>query len=165
MSAPMPSPAQVIAHVFTSPNPATGSQPPPEMAWAVFAHGTVFFTAPSAELPATASLEAIAGAARAALRELGPVVPGSPAADFHPSRLDGWYPEEPVWFVGFDHANLATIVTLGESELAAGLAARSRRQRDHDDPRLVLVRGFSGAVEVVEAAEAASDPSSDPPNA
>lgn len=143
----MPSPEEVIEHVFTSVNPETGSQPPPEMAWVVFAHGTVFFTAPTAELPARSSRVDLAAAARAALRELGPVQPGSPSADFNPVRLSAWYPDEPVWFVGFDHPSIATILTSEADDLAAGLEARQLRQLDHDEQTLTFIRGFDGATE------------------
>lgn len=143
----MLTPADVIEKVFTSPNPDTGSLPPPDMAWAVFEHGTVFFTAPGEELAVSAGLDDVAAAAVAALRELGPVLPGSPAADFSPSRLAGWYPEDPVWFVGFDSASLATVV-IGDfdTDLAAGLTGRANRARDHESMRLVVVRDFGGEV-------------------
>ena len=143
----MPSPEQVIAQVFTTANPVTGSLPPPRMAWVVFAHGTVFFTEPTEALPAGSSLGAIADAARAALRELGPVRVGSASADFNPTRLTGWYPDEPVWFVGFDHPGIVTIVTLDAEPVTAGLDARGRRQFDHDEQLIVLVRGFDGATD------------------
>jgi hypothetical protein len=116
------------------------------MAWVVFAHGTVFFSAPTEVLPAGASLAQIAEAGKAALRELGPVHVGSPSADFKPTRLDGWFPDEPVWFVGFDHPNIATIVVVDAKPVTAGLEARSRRQRDHDEQVIVCVRGFDGSV-------------------
>jgi hypothetical protein len=146
-SALMPSPEEVIAHVFTSKNPATGSAPPAEIAWVVFEHGTVFFSVPTDELPAGSSLVAIADAARAALRELGPVRAGTPSADFNPTQLTSWYPDEPVWFVGFDHPSLVTIVTMEAEPLVAGIAARGRRQHDHDEQTIVVVRGFDGATD------------------
>lgn len=138
----MPTPAEVIARVFTTVNPATGSKPPPEIAWVVFAHGTVFFTAPTDALPADSTRDAIEAAARAALIELGPVHVGTPSADFNPTRLTGWYPDEPVWFVGFGHGSIATIVTLDGSDLVAGIAARQLRQQDHDAPTVVEIRSF-----------------------
>src|SRR5262249_37789110 len=127
----------IIARVFTSQNPTTRSQPPPEIAWVVFAHGTPFFSAPTDALPASASPAQIAQAAKAALRELGPVHVGTPSADFNPARLDGWFPDEPVWFVGFDHPNIATIVVIDAKPVTAGLEARSRRQRDHDEQTIL----------------------------
>ena len=138
-------PGEILERVFTSVNPTTGSQPPPEMAWVVFAHGTAFFTAPSAELPVDASFDALAEAARAALRELGPVQVGTSSADFNPARLDGWFPDDPVWFVGFDHPAIATIVEGDGSELAMGMMARTLRQQDHDEQQIVLVRRFDGS--------------------
>lgn len=137
-------PEQVIDRVFTTANPETGSLPPPQIAWAVFAHGTAFFSAPTDELAADASAEAIATAARAAISELGPVGAGSASADFNPVRLDGWFPDEPVWFVGFDHPGIATVVTIDATDLVAGLAGRSRRQLDHDEQQIVCVRRFDG---------------------
>ena len=77
----MPTPEQVIEQVFTSVNPTTGSQPPPAIAWVVFAHGTVFFTVPTDAVPVDATLAALADAGRAALKELGPVHVATPSAE------------------------------------------------------------------------------------
>jgi hypothetical protein len=143
----MPSPEQVIERVFTSVNPTTLSKPPPEIAWVVFAHGTAFFTVPTEALQAGVSLAAIADAGRAALTELGPVHVGSPSADFNPTRLTSWYPDEAVWFVGFDHPSIVTIVTIDGTPLVAGMEARRRRQLDHDEQTILLVRGFDGAID------------------
>ncbi len=140
-----PTPAQVLESVFTSVNPVTGSHPPPAMAWVVFANGTCFYTAPTDELPATSTRVEVEAAGKAALRELGPVHVGSPSADFNPVRLDGWFPDEPVWFVTFDHPAIATIVVHEGSDLAIGLRGRSLREADHDEQRVVLVRRFDGA--------------------
>ena len=141
----MPTPADVIEQVFTTANPETGSSPPPEMAWAVFEHGTAFFTTPNDELDASASLDDVAAAARAALSELGPVRVASSSADFSVSRLSGWYPDDPVWFIGFDSETLATIVVEEfDGDLAAGLTGRGLRDRDHEAMRLVAVRNFRG---------------------
>ncbi|MFN0246066.1 MAG: hypothetical protein ACKV2T_04110 [Kofleriaceae bacterium] len=137
-------PAQVLERVFTSDNPVTGSKPPPAMAWVIFANGTCFYSAPSDALPVTASRDEIEAAGKAALRELGPVHVGSPSADFNPARLDGWFPDDPVWFVTFDHAAIATILVAEGNDLAIGLRARSLREDDHDEQRVVLVRGFDG---------------------
>lgn len=141
----MPTPADVITTIFTTENPATGSKPPPEMAWVVFSHGTAFFTLPTDAVPLDASFDALVAAARAALSELGPVIAGTPAADFNTARLEGWYPDEPVWFVSYAHSALATII-VEPDELSAGLGARALRQQDHDDPQVVLVRRFDGSV-------------------
>lgn len=138
----MPTPREVIAHVFTTVNPATGSKPPPDIAWVVFEHGTAFFSAPTEALPVDSPPAAIEAAARAALAELGPVHVGTPSADFNPSRLTGWYPDEPVWFVGFGHGSIATVVVLDGSDLVAGLEGRRRRQLDHDEATVVEVRAF-----------------------
>ena len=136
----------VIARVFTTPNPETGSQPPPEIAWVVFAQGTVFFSEPTDALPASASAAEIGEAGKAALRDLGPVQVGTSSADFRTARLDGWFPDERVWFVGFDHPNIATIVVADMESMTAGFEARSLRQRDHDEQTVVCVRGFDGTV-------------------
>jgi hypothetical protein len=136
----------VATRVFTSQNPATGSQPPPEIAWVVFEHGTVFFSTPTDALPASASSAQIAEAGKAALRELGPVHVATPSADFNAVRLNSWFPDEPVWFVRFDHPNVATVVVMESEPVVAGLEARRRRQRDHDEQVIVCVRGFDTAV-------------------
>lgn len=137
---------EIVERIFTSPNPETGSHPPPQIAWVSFANGSVFFTAPTDGLPVDASPEAIAEAGKAALRELGPVHAGTPSADFNPVRLDGWYPDEPVWFVGFDHPAIATVLVLDTQPVTAGLEARGRRQIDHDELVLACVRGFDGTL-------------------
>ena len=62
----MPTPAEVVERVFTTANPETGSLPPPDMAWAVFEGGTVFFAAPGDGLDVSASLDDVEAAARAA---------------------------------------------------------------------------------------------------
>ena len=137
--------ADVLERVFTTANPDTGSQPPPHMAWVVFEHGTAFFTAPTPALPIDASFDALEAAGRAALAELGPVHVGTPSADFNTARLDGWFPDDPVWFVSFDHPAIATIVTIEASELVAGMTARQLRQQDHDEQKVVHVRRFDGS--------------------
>jgi hypothetical protein len=143
----MPSPEEVIERLFTSVNPTTLSKPPSEIAWVVFGHGTVFFTVPTEELPNGASPAQIEAAGRAALAELGPVMVATPSADFSPTRLASWYPDDPVWFVGFDHPSIVTIVTMPGTPLLVGMEARRRRQLDHDEGTVTLVRGFDGTVE------------------
>jgi hypothetical protein len=138
--------ASVIEHVFTNPNPASGSRPPEHMAWVVFENGTVFFTAPGDALPLDTSLEALVRAAGAALDELGPVRAGGPAGDFSVSLLSSWFPGEFVYFVSFDHDAIATVVTRdSENELGAGLEGRARRDADVRERKVVLARGFDGA--------------------
>jgi hypothetical protein len=137
-------PTEVIERILTTANPDTGSLPP-EAAWAVFEHGTVFFSAPEDGLTEEASLDDVAEAAHAALRELGPVLPASASADFSVSRLSGWYPDDPVWFITFDSDTIATIVIEeAPNDLVAGLSGRVIRDRDHEAPQLVAVRNFRG---------------------
>jgi hypothetical protein len=115
------------------------------MAWAVFEHGTVFFTAPDDALVVSASLDDVETAAREALHALGPVRAGSASADFTASRLSGWYPHDPVWFIGFGTRTLATIVIDDfDSDLTAGLTGRAIRDEDLCTMRLVMVRNFHG---------------------
>ncbi|HKE15360.1 MAG TPA: hypothetical protein VKB80_10865 [Kofleriaceae bacterium] len=141
----MPTPADVIERIFTTRNPETGSAPPVQIAWAVFEHGTAYLSAPTDALGADATVEEVAEAARAALRELGPAHAGSASGDFRVNRLSGWYPDEPVWFIGFDSPALATVLIEElETDLAAGLAGRALRDRDHASMRLVAVRNFRG---------------------
>ena len=141
----MPTPAEVIEKVFTTANPETGSLPPPDIAWAVFEHGTVFFGAPAEGLDVSASIDDVEAAARAALAELGPVRVASPSADFTVSRLSGWYPDDPVWFIGFDSATIAAIVVEDvDGDLTAGLTGRAIRDRDHQGMQVVSVRTFRG---------------------
>ncbi len=140
----MVTPAEVVELVFTTANPETGGPPPPEIAWAVFEHGTAYFTVPGPELGRDASTGAIADAARAALQELGPVRAGTSAADFNVVRLSGWYPDVPVWFVTYHSPSLATVLVDDfTSDLAAGMTGRIHRDRDHDSMRIVAVRNFA----------------------
>ncbi|HEU4404117.1 MAG TPA: hypothetical protein VFS43_02315 [Polyangiaceae bacterium] len=138
--------ASVIEHLFTNPNPTSGSGPPEHMAWVVFENGTAFFTTPSDALPLGSSLDALERAAKAALDELGPVRAGGPAGDFNVSHLATWFPGEFVFFVSFDHNSIATVVT-GDSDdrLSAGLEGRSRRDVDVREKKVVVARGFDGA--------------------
>lgn len=134
--------ASVIEHLFTNPNPDTGLPPSAAVAWVIFANGTVFYTYPTDDLPLDASAEAIEAAAIAALRELGPVVPGTSSADFNPTHLANWFPGEHVYLVTYDHPNIATVVVEGVDRLSAGLAARARRDADHAALRVEQVRRF-----------------------
>lgn len=135
----------VLLHMFTSPNPATGAAPPEHVAWAVFEHGTCFYTAPNDELDVDASLDDIGRAALDALRELGPAQPGSPSGDFNVTHLDAWYPGDTVYFVTYDHPAIANVVFADEvNEVAAGLAGRGARSADAEHPVIVQVRDFRG---------------------
>jgi hypothetical protein len=136
--------AEIINHVFTTPNPQTESLPPDYTACVIYAHGTVFYSAPSATLPVDATFDVIAEAASMALNELGPVHAGTPSADFNPLRLDAWFPDEPVWLVSFDHENIATIVTMDAQAITVGLNGRIRRELDFAEQSIVLVRRFDG---------------------
>src|SRR5882672_9498468 len=111
MNQPIHSVGEILERIFTSVNPATGSTPP-STAWVIYAHGTVFFSGTRETLPADASFGMIADAARSAFSELGPVQAGTPSADFNPIRMHSWFPDEPVWFVRFDHEDIFTAVTL-----------------------------------------------------
>lgn len=138
-------PSAVLEHIFTHANPQTGSQPPEHIAWVVFAEGTIFYAYPSDDLPADASLDSIEAAAKAALQELGPVIAGTPAADFNPVHLDAWFPDEHVFFVTYDHPAIATIVVADSIDpLTVGLQGRARRQADLEALQVRQVRGFTG---------------------
>ena len=140
-------PGTVLEHVFSHENPGTGSQPPEHMAWVVFASGTAFFSEPSDELPRDARGPELIRAAKIALEELGPVIPGTPSADFNPVLLDDWFPGEFIYFVSYHPPSGATIVIADEDDaLAAGRVARARRNADHEARRIVEIRDFSGKV-------------------
>ena len=136
--------AEILEQVFTTPNPKTGSLPPEHTAWVVFARGTVFYSAPSDRLPVDVTFDVLAEAACSALKELGPAQAGTDTADFNPHRLDGWFPEEPVWLVSFSHENIATLVTMDAEPIAVGLSGRARRELDLAEQSIVLVRRFDG---------------------
>lgn len=141
-------PADVMERVFTTQNPTTGSLPPPRIAWAVFANGTVFFTTPTETLPADSTLATIEKAAKEALRELGPVIAGTEKGDFNSSRLDGWFPDEPVWLIGFSSNTIGSVVVLETNEpTTAGFAGRKQREMDLGELKVVTIRGFDGVIE------------------
>lgn len=140
-------PGTVLEHVFSHQNPGSGSLPPEHMAWVVFASGTAFFSEPSDDLPLDAQGPELIRAAKIALEELGPVIPGTSSADFNPVLLDDWFPGEFIYFVSYDHPSVATIVIAEEDNaLAAGLVARARRNADHETRRVVEIRDFTGKV-------------------
>jgi len=135
----------VLHHIFTNANPTTGAAPPAHVAWAVFEHGTLFYTFPNDDLDVDASVDDISRAAVDAIRELGPAHPGSPAGDFNVSHLDSWYPGDTVYFVTYDHPAIANVVFAAEvNEVAAGVTGRSARSADAEHPVVVLVRDFHG---------------------
>ena len=134
---------EILDRVFTTPNPKTGSLPPAHTAWVVFAHWTVSYSVPSGLLPVDCTFEVLAEAACSALKELGPPHAGTESADFNPFRLDGWFPDEPVWCVGYAHENIVTIVTMDSQPMTAGLSGRARRELDLAEQSIVFVR--SGA--------------------
>ena len=136
--------AEILEHVFTTPNPKTGSLPPVHTAWVAFAHGTVFHSVPSSTLPVDCTFDVLAEAACSALKELGPAQAGTESADFTPYRLDGWFPDEPVWCVGFAHENIVTIVTMDGEPISVGLSGRARRELDLAEQSVVFVRRFDG---------------------
>lgn len=138
--------AVILERIFTTVNPVTGSTPPPVMAWVVFENGTAYFTAPTDALPADASSEALVAAALGAFDELGPAVAGTSSADFDPVRLDGWFPDEPVWFVAFDHPAIATLVVTDAEPLVVGLLGRQCRQDDFAARTVACVRRFDGSL-------------------
>jgi hypothetical protein len=138
--------ADVLERLYTTVNPVTGSRPP-VVAWAVFANDTFFLTAPADELPESSTHDAIREAAIEALRDLGPVVPGTPAGDFRCTRLDHFFPDEAVWVVLFDEDDVGGVIVGPESDVEAGLLARANRQADCEAERIVLVRAFDGSVE------------------
>jgi len=146
MTTPTPTTADaVLEHLFTNPNPSSGSAPPPHIAWVVFAQGTVFYSLPDDALPLESTREAFVTAALAALDALGPVVAGSPSADFHPGHLSTWFPEAAIYLVNYDNPAIATVFFgEGQSPLEVGLAARAQRQQDFEDREVVVVRDFHG---------------------
>ncbi len=146
MTSPSPTTADaVLEHLFTHANPDSGSPAPAHTAWVVFAHGTVFYTFPDAELPVDSGREALVAAALKAFEALGPVRVGTPSADFHPGHLATWFPEAPIYLVNYDQPNIASVFFAeGESPLQVGLAARSLRQQDYETRTIVAVRDFHG---------------------
>jgi hypothetical protein len=135
----------VLEHLFTHPNPHSGSPPPPHTAWVVFAQGTVFYSLPDAALPVDSGRDTLVAAALAALDALGPVCAGTPSADFHPGHLAAWFPDATVYLVNYASPAVASVFFGdGQSPLEAGLAARACRQRDFEARDIVAVRDFHG---------------------
>jgi len=133
----VPTPLEVVETVFTSPNPETGSEPPPEVAWALFKNGTAYVAVPDEELDATASVEQVADAARAALQ-------AHQSGDFTVSRISGWYPDDPVWLIWLDDGLFAVVIEDYPHEITAGVVGRAARELDSASPELVYVRNFRG---------------------
>jgi hypothetical protein len=143
----MRTPASALEHIFTNPNPLNGKLPPTHVAWVIFANGTVFYTFPNEDLLPGASAAELTAAAISALDEMGPVMAGTPSADFSVSRLASWFPEERVYFVTYDDPRIVSIVVEEQesTDLAVGMLGRANRQADFEQRRVALVRGFDGA--------------------
>ena len=138
-------PAEVIAHLFTHQNPATGSMPPPQTAWVIYENGTAFFSRPTADLPTEASLDDITDRANQRMDALGPVRVGTSAADFSVTHLLDWFPRGDVYFVTFGTPDIATVVFVeSDNDLLPGLLARRHREQDQAERRIIEVRGFGG---------------------
>ena len=117
------------------------------MAWVVFAHGTVFYSMPDDRVPVDATFDMLAKEACSALKQLGPAHVGTESADFNPHRLEDWFPDEPVWWVAFDHDNVATLLTMQAEAIAVGLSARARRDLDVAEQSIVCIRSFDGTLQ------------------
>ena len=110
-----------------------------EKSWVLFKHGTCVILVDPAGDPATdgqAGGDDLAGRAVAVLREFGPVLPGSPAADFGTTTLAS----VPGWVVTGHHPDVLTYVSPGEVtqtddnlNLAVGLTGRAKRDQDARD--------------------------------
>jgi hypothetical protein len=138
--------ASALEHIFTNPNPVNGKLPPTYVAWVIFENGTVFYAFPGPDLPATASAAEVTAAAAAAFDDLGPVVAGTPSADFSVNRLASWFPAEGVFFVTYGDPRLVSFVIedAEATDFAVGLLGRSNREADFTDPRVAVVRTFDG---------------------
>ena len=100
--------------------------------WVLFENGTcVILMEPGADLAAQATQ---------IIREWGPVHAGSPAGDFSVITLK----DAPGWVVTGHHPDVPTYVSPEEvgpepTELAVGLAGRSRRDADGVEPHVIHV--------------------------
>jgi hypothetical protein len=108
--------------------------------WVAFEHGTcVIFAKPPPDAVA---------AARALLREWGPVHAGTPAGDFQVVALAN----APGWVVGGHHPDILTYVApeaigADASELMVGLLGRAQRDRDAEELNAIHVEQGSANVE------------------
>lgn len=108
--------------------------------WVLFEHGTcVVLAEPGADELAARAADELAAQAVRVLREFGPVLPGSPAADFGTIPLD----RAPGWVVTGHHPDVLTYVAPGEVDepdsLAVGLTGRSKRHQDAEDLAVIHV--------------------------
>ncbi len=100
--------------------------------WVLFENGTcVILMEPDEDLAAQAT---------EIIREWGPVHAGSPAGDFSVITLK----DAPGWVVTCHHPDVLTYVALEDvgpepTELAVGLAGRSRRDADGLEPHIIHV--------------------------
>ncbi|HUP28143.1 MAG TPA: hypothetical protein VM409_06880 [Chloroflexia bacterium] len=100
--------------------------------WVLFKHGTCVILTDAATDPAS---EAIAF-----MKEWGPVVVGTPSADFDVVKLR----DDPGWVVTYNHPDLMSYVGPDEFEgqeapddMFIGLLGRTRRRQDADELEIV----------------------------
>ena len=141
----------VIEKVFTSKNPETGGEPPENLAWVIFENGTVFLAAPSEQTPLEIDFEPLAEVASQELKVLGPSIGGTPSGDFNVIKL-GWYPDDFVYRVTYNHPNIANIeVCETETDhLLVGISGRAARGKDAENLQVKFVRKFDGSTKVME---------------
>ena len=107
-----------------------------DSSWVVFEHGTcVIFKNPDPQLDL--KKEAIK-----LLKEWGPVVPGTPAADFSITSLT----EHPGWVVTCHHPDIINYVDRSEfdekllvGEVSIGLRGRSKRDADAKSLKIIHI--------------------------
>lgn len=141
----------IVEHVFTTPNPETGGQPPPHIAWVLFENETIYLALPSELTPLEASFDELAEVAKKELQSLGPAMAGTPSGDFSVNRVS-WYPDNYVFMTTYDHGHIISMSVYEESveDLVVGITARAARSQDAEELKVKKVRNFEGEVKSLE---------------
>jgi len=142
----------IVEHIFTTPNPETGSQPPAHFAWILFENDTIYLSFPNELTPLEASFDELANVAKEELQKLGSAMAGSPSGDFNVNKVS-WYPDDFVFMITYDHGHIFNFGIYEEetSDLTVGLVGRAARSEDAETLKIKKIRNFQGEVKSLEA--------------
>lgn len=142
---------EIVEYTYTSENPETGSKPPEHFAWVMFEHGTIFLTFPNENTPQDATPTLLAEVALQELKALGYPMGGTPSGDFNVSRLP-WFADSYTYTITYNSGHIFNVQEYEEEtqDIMVGLLGRALRGQDAENPKVVLVRDFTGKQTVMK---------------